>query len=98
MLSDWVSFLAYPNLFGIKGFVVVVVDTHFAILIVQRDNVSNQREHVILLLANVHVRKCPKPDNQPKVSTNITLLPNVCSFFFLFHFSFSLLSLDFEMH
>jgi hypothetical protein len=22
---DWVSFLAYPNLFGIKGFVVVVV-------------------------------------------------------------------------
>jgi hypothetical protein len=26
MFSDWVSFLAYPNLFGIKGFVVVVVD------------------------------------------------------------------------
>jgi hypothetical protein len=25
MLLDWVSFLAYPNLFGIKGFVVVVV-------------------------------------------------------------------------
>jgi hypothetical protein len=25
MLSDWVSFLVYPNLFGIKGFVVVVV-------------------------------------------------------------------------
>jgi hypothetical protein len=25
MLSEWVSFLAYPNLFGIKGFVVVVV-------------------------------------------------------------------------
>jgi Protein of unknown function (DUF3741)/DUF761-associated sequence motif len=24
MFSDWVSFLAYPNLFGIKGFVVVV--------------------------------------------------------------------------
>jgi hypothetical protein len=23
--SDWVSFLAYPNFFGIKGFVVVVV-------------------------------------------------------------------------
>jgi hypothetical protein len=22
-LSDWVSFLAYPHLFGIKGFVVV---------------------------------------------------------------------------
>jgi hypothetical protein len=26
MFSDWVSFLAYPNLFGIKGFVVVIVD------------------------------------------------------------------------
>jgi hypothetical protein len=25
MILDWVSFLAYPNLFGIKGFVVVVV-------------------------------------------------------------------------
>jgi hypothetical protein len=25
MLSNWVSFLAYPNLFGIKGVVVVVV-------------------------------------------------------------------------
>jgi hypothetical protein len=25
MLSDWVSFLAYPNLFGIKGFIIVVV-------------------------------------------------------------------------
>jgi hypothetical protein len=25
MLSNWVSFLTYPNLFGIKGFVVVVV-------------------------------------------------------------------------
>jgi hypothetical protein len=25
MFSDWVSFLVYPNLFGIKGFVVVVV-------------------------------------------------------------------------
>jgi hypothetical protein len=25
MFSDWVLFLAYPNLFGIKSFVVVVV-------------------------------------------------------------------------
>jgi hypothetical protein len=25
MLSDWVSFLAYPDLFEIKGFAVVVV-------------------------------------------------------------------------
>jgi hypothetical protein len=36
MLSDWVSFLAYPNLFGIKGFVVVVelcMDTISLILV-----------------------------------------------------------------
>jgi hypothetical protein len=26
MLSDWVSFLAYPNLFEIKDFVVVVIE------------------------------------------------------------------------
>jgi hypothetical protein len=26
MFSDWVSFLIYPNLFGIKDFVVVVED------------------------------------------------------------------------
>jgi hypothetical protein len=26
MTSDWVSFLAYPNLFGINGLVVVVDD------------------------------------------------------------------------
>jgi hypothetical protein len=26
MLSDWVSFLDYPNLFEIKDFVVVVIE------------------------------------------------------------------------
>jgi hypothetical protein len=29
MLSNWVSFLTYPNLFGIKDFVVVVVAVVF---------------------------------------------------------------------
>ncbi|KAJ4711705.1 Callose synthase [Melia azedarach] len=33
----------------------------------QKDNVSNQREHLILLLANVHIRHFPKPDEQPKL-------------------------------
>ncbi|KAK6925713.1 1,3-beta-glucan synthase subunit FKS1-like, domain-1 [Dillenia turbinata] len=33
----------------------------------QKDNVANQREHLILLLANVHIRKYPKPDQQPKL-------------------------------
>ncbi|KAH1107990.1 hypothetical protein J1N35_011758 [Gossypium stocksii] len=28
----------------------------------QKDNVANQREHLILLLANVHIRRFPKPD------------------------------------
>jgi hypothetical protein len=32
MLSDWVSFLAYHNLFRIKGFVVVVVDLLFLLV------------------------------------------------------------------
>ncbi|TYG56862.1 hypothetical protein ES288_D08G098000v1 [Gossypium darwinii] len=33
----------------------------------QKDNVANQREHLILLLANVHIRRFPKPDQQPKL-------------------------------
>ncbi|KAJ0966771.1 hypothetical protein J5N97_023688 [Dioscorea zingiberensis] len=32
----------------------------------QKDNVANQREHLILLLANVHIRQF-KPDQQPKL-------------------------------
>ncbi|EPS65855.1 hypothetical protein M569_08922, partial [Genlisea aurea] len=32
----------------------------------QKDNVANQREHLILLLANVHSRQ-PMPDQQPKL-------------------------------
>ncbi|PPE02772.1 hypothetical protein GOBAR_DD00187 [Gossypium barbadense] len=34
----------------------------------QKDNVANQREHLILLLANVHIRRFPKPDQQPKMA------------------------------
>ncbi|KAE8037016.1 hypothetical protein FH972_009643 [Carpinus fangiana] len=33
----------------------------------QEGNVANQREHLILLLANVHIRQFPKPDQQPKL-------------------------------
>ncbi|KAL4611905.1 hypothetical protein ACB092_08G159600 [Castanea dentata] len=33
----------------------------------QKHNVSNQREHLVLLLANVHIRQFPKPDQQPKL-------------------------------
>ncbi|XP_076911186.1 callose synthase 2-like [Bidens hawaiensis] len=33
----------------------------------QKDNVSNQREHLILLLANIHIRQFPKPTQQPKL-------------------------------
>lgn len=37
------------------------------IINMQKDSVANQREHLILLLANVHIRQFPKPDQQPKV-------------------------------
>ncbi|CAL9155136.1 unnamed protein product [Musa hybrid cultivar] len=33
----------------------------------QKDNVSNQREHLVLLLANVHIRQNPNSDQQPKL-------------------------------
>jgi hypothetical protein len=37
------------------------------LMCLQEYNVANQREHLILLLANVHIRQLPKPDQQPKV-------------------------------
>ncbi|KAL8153227.1 hypothetical protein V2J09_010987 [Rumex salicifolius] len=39
----------------------------------QKDNVANQREHLILLLANLHIRQYPKPNQRlknPNVSPN----------------------------
>ncbi|XP_010229272.1 callose synthase 3 [Brachypodium distachyon] len=36
----------------------------------QTDNVSNQREHLILLLANVHIRRNPKTDEYSKLDDN----------------------------
>uniref|UniRef100_J3LJJ4 1,3-beta-glucan synthase n=1 Tax=Oryza brachyantha TaxID=4533 RepID=J3LJJ4_ORYBR len=36
----------------------------------ETDNVSNQREHLILLLANVHIRRNPKTDLQSKLDDN----------------------------
>ncbi|KAK1420284.1 hypothetical protein QVD17_21754 [Tagetes erecta] len=33
----------------------------------QKDNVSNQREHLILLLSNVYIRHFPNPDQHPKL-------------------------------
>ncbi|CAM0870224.1 unnamed protein product [Alopecurus aequalis] len=36
----------------------------------QTDNVSNQREHLILLLANIHIRKNPKTDEHSKLDDN----------------------------
>ncbi|XP_047315043.1 callose synthase 2 [Impatiens glandulifera] len=33
----------------------------------QKHNVANQREHLILLLANVHIRQFPKTDQQPRL-------------------------------
>ncbi|CAM0884882.1 unnamed protein product [Alopecurus aequalis] len=36
----------------------------------QKDNVSNQREHIILLLANVHIRQMSNSEQQPKLDNN----------------------------
>jgi hypothetical protein len=47
--------------------------------------VANQREHLILLLANVHIRQFPKPDQQPKVCSyaNISLSGHTLSLYLL---------------
>lgn len=39
----------------------------------QRDNVRNQREHLILLLANVHIRLSPKPEPLTKARMLVKL-------------------------
>ncbi|CAK7339194.1 unnamed protein product [Dovyalis caffra] len=44
-----------------------ILDWLHAMFGFQKDNVANQREHLILLLANVHIRQFPKPDQQPKL-------------------------------
>ncbi|KAF2601370.1 hypothetical protein F2Q70_00025291 [Brassica cretica] len=38
----------------------------------QKDNVANQRENLILLLANVHIPQFPRPEQQPKDADDST--------------------------
>ncbi|CAI0440651.1 unnamed protein product [Linum tenue] len=44
-----------------------ILDWLHAMFGFQKGNVANQREHLILLLANVHIRQFPKMDQQPKL-------------------------------
>ncbi|XBH66198.1 hypothetical protein VPH35_119648 [Triticum aestivum] len=37
----------------------------------QKDNVSNQREHLVLLLANMHIRQISKPEQQPELDDHV---------------------------
>jgi hypothetical protein len=39
----------------------------FIVSRVQKDNVANQREHMTLMLANVHIRLLPRPEPMHKV-------------------------------
>jgi ABC-type sulfate transport system permease subunit len=61
MLSDWVSFLVYPNLFGIKGFVVVclfvclvrvLVNIHFPW--VNQQGKKNKKSQGLLIAYSLH--------------------------------------------
>ena len=55
---------------SLNSFVMI----HYHLVNAQKDNVANQREHLILLLANGHIRQVQKLDQQPKVLTSqITL-------------------------
>lgn len=107
----------YPTILSLNSLLVNHVKSLVALIILliqgnsllmqfdmQKDNVANQREHLILLLANVHIRQFPKPDQQPKVifnsqlcnSNRISFLETslviiVCLVWFLSSFNFSLL-------
>jgi hypothetical protein len=47
ILSDWVSFLAYPNLFEIKDFVVIFIDSYFNNIFLNNKS-SNNHSQVIM--------------------------------------------------
>ncbi|CDY47273.1 BnaA10g03730D [Brassica napus] len=48
---------------------VSILNQHIVLATSQQieDSVSNQREHLILLLANVHIRQYPRPEQEPKL-------------------------------
>lgn len=59
--------VASPGLLIAHSTVSVVVG-------VQKDNVANQREHLILMLANVHIRLLPRPEPMHKVLFSVLLV------------------------
>ncbi|GAU37031.1 hypothetical protein TSUD_207370 [Trifolium subterraneum] len=59
--------LAWPKDYKKKKKDEDILDWLGAMYGFQKHNVANQREHLILLLANVHIRQFPKPDQQPKL-------------------------------
>ncbi|KAF3440590.1 hypothetical protein FNV43_RR18874 [Rhamnella rubrinervis] len=54
--------LNWPSAFEQKSADLDLLDWLKAMFGFQRDNVRNQREHLILLLANAHIRLHPKPE------------------------------------
>lgn len=54
----------------------------------QRDNVRNQREHLTLLLANVHIRLNPKPEPLNKVCS-IFMCQTITTLYSEFFYDFS---------
>jgi hypothetical protein len=55
MISDWVSFVAYPNLFGIKGFVIVIVYLgHIRRKTVRCSNYCNNLANLYILITNYY--------------------------------------------
>ncbi|KAL3630114.1 Callose synthase 5 [Castilleja foliolosa] len=59
--------LTWPSSFEqhrLKAGELDVLDWLRAMFGFQKDNVRNQREHLILLLANIHIRLIPKPEPQ----------------------------------
>ena len=63
-----VCFLDISTLLSIfNGIADIIFWFYFLYFWLQKDNVANQREHLILLLANVHIRQTPSPDPLNKV-------------------------------
>lgn len=74
----WFSgLLSFLLIILVQGILCFLIENEFNIL--QRDSVRNQREHLILLLANNHIRLMPKPEPLIKVFSTFKVAPDLYS-------------------
>jgi hypothetical protein len=94
MISDWVSFLAYPNFLGIKGFIVVVFKTpamSFRINQQDQPNISGSGCLSLWMWFPWYLLYCPSPPvGRDCLITGHYFLGNIYSFSYISVFKMQL--------